>query len=51
MNVSVCAFAFLTESHSTIHYLAKNLAKTQISGTIHNPWHNLKSVLVQYFQQ
>lgn len=29
-----CAFAFLARSHGTIHDLAKNLAKTQISSTV-----------------
>ena len=37
MNVRVCVFAFLAGSHCTVHDPAKNSAKTQISGTVHDP--------------
>ena len=47
MNVSVCAFAFLSGSHGTVHDLAKNSAKTWISGTVHDPRYYL--LLKKYF--
>ena len=48
MNVSVCAIAFLVRSHGTIHNPTKNSAKTQISNTVHDPWHysSLKNILL-----
>ena len=51
LHANYCAIAFLAGFHGTTHDPAKNSAKTQISGTVHDPryYSSLKIILVKCF--